>query len=183
MEKRGFLEKQGIVRNAIREDMLFFAVPAILVFFAGMVVSATLGRSGLVIILWGLVKRPIYLPQLSIYNILGLGLFAVGIAIQLVAYFTLRRFYSSTLIIREDHKLITHGIYSLIRHPIYFGVILAAIGIPISSSSPYGFFIMLALIPIFLIRIRFEERILIDEFGDAYQIYQGITRRLIPFIY
>jgi len=100
-----------------------------------------------------------------------------------VAVFTLRRCYSSTLMIRHDHQLITHGVYRYTRHPIYLGVIIAIMGIPVFVSSLYGLLTLSALIPIFIIRIRIEERMLSDEFGDAYRIYKETTRKLIPFIY
>jgi protein-S-isoprenylcysteine O-methyltransferase Ste14 len=47
----------------------------------------------------------------------------------------------------------------------------------------HGILIMLVLVPIFLIRIRMEERLLMEEFGDAYQAYQAATSKLVPFIY
>jgi protein-S-isoprenylcysteine O-methyltransferase Ste14 len=172
MVKRGFLERHGIVRNAIREDLLYFALPAVLVFFAGMMTSA-----------WNLVRQPGSLYMLSVQNIVGLALLIVGLTIALVAQITLRRFYSSTLVIREDHQLITHGIYRFTRHPVYLGVIIAIIGVPVYASSLYGLLLMSALIPIFLIRIRIEERMLTDEFGDAYRTYKEATSKLIPLIY
>jgi protein-S-isoprenylcysteine O-methyltransferase Ste14 len=42
---------------------------------------------------------------------------------------------------------------------------------------------MSALIPVFLLRIKIEERLLIEEFGDAYLMYKESTSKLIPFIY
>ena len=121
--------------------------------------------------------------MLSVQNIAGLTLFVVGLTIALVAQGTLRLFYSSTLVIREDHQLITRGIYRFTRHPIYLGVIMACIGVPVYASSLYGFLTMSVGIPIFLNRIRIEERLLTDEFGDAYRTYKEATSKLIPFIY
>jgi len=86
-------------------------------------------------------------------------------------------------VIREDHQLITHGIYRYTRHPVYLGVIMAILGLPIFASSLYGLLIMLVLIPIFLYRIGMEERLLTEEFGDAYRDYQETTSKLVPFIY
>ncbi len=171
MAKRGFLARHGIVRNAIREDMLYFALPAILVLCAGMGVSA-----------WDLVRQQGSLYMLSVQSIVGLALIVIGLTIELVAHFTLWRFYSSTLVIREDHQLITHGIYRFTRHPIYLGAIMVCIGVPVYASSPYGLLTMSALIPVFLNRIRIEERMLTDEFGDAYRTYTEATSKLIPFI-
>lgn len=183
MPKRSFLEREGIWRNAIKKDVLYFAIPALLVFTAGLVVSALDGFDGLVVKAWELGRQPENLYTLSTLNILGLALFVVGMTIAFVAVFTLRRSYSGTLVIREDHQLITHGIYRYTRHPVYLGVIMAILGLPIFASSLYGLLIMLVLIPIFLYRIGMEERLLTEEFGDAYRDYQETTSKLVPFIY
>jgi protein-S-isoprenylcysteine O-methyltransferase len=176
MTKHGFLKKHRIVRNAIREDVFYFAIPALLVFTAGLVVSGSA-------FLWNLVRQPRSVYLLSVPNLVGLALFVVGMTIALIAVFTLRRSYASTLVIMEDHQLITHGIYRFTRHPVYLGVIIAIIGMPVYASSLYGLLTMSALIPIFLNRIRMEERMLTDEFGDAYRTYKEATSKLIPFIY
>lgn len=183
MAKLGFLARHRIVRNAIREDLLYFALPAVIVFFAGLVVSAADGYDGLLSTIWVLVRQPENLFLLSIQNIVGLALAVIGFTIILVAVGTLRMSYSSTLVIREDHQLIMRGIYHYVRHPIYLGVIIVSIGPPVYTSSLYGLLIMSALIPVFLKRIRLEERMLTDEFGDGYRTYKEATSRLIPFIY
>ena len=162
--------------------MLFFAAPALIVFSAGLVVSAMDGYDRLVATIWDLVRQPASLYMFSVQNIAGLALIVVGLTTAIVAAVTLRRFYSSTLVTREDHQLITHGIYRFMRHPIYLGVIVACIGMPVYASSLYGLLTMSALIPIFLNRIRIEERMLTDEFGDAYRQYKKTTKKLIPFI-
>jgi protein-S-isoprenylcysteine O-methyltransferase Ste14 len=180
MPKRGFLSREGIVRNAIREDVLYFAIPALLVFTAGLVVSARDGYDGLVAKIWELVGQPENLYLLTVQNIVGLVLFVVGLTTALVAVITLRRSYASTLVRREDHQLITHGIYRFRRDPVYLGVMIAIIGVPVYASSLYG---LSALIPILLNRIRMEERILTEEFGDACRTYKMATSKLMPFIY
>jgi protein-S-isoprenylcysteine O-methyltransferase Ste14 len=173
MAKRGFLARHGIVRNAIREDMLYFALPGLLVFTAGLVVCGCdlVGRQG-----------NLYIG--SVQSIVGLALLIIGLIIMIVSQATLWRNYSSTVVIREGHQLITHGIYRFTRNPIYLGGIMAVcIGIPLYTSSLYGFLTMLILIPIILNRVRMEERILSEEFGDAFQKYKETTKKLIPFIY
>jgi len=171
------------MRKTIEKDLLYFALPAIVVFFAGLVVSGWDGYDGLVETIWDLVSRSRSLEELSVPNIIGLLLFVIGLAIALVAVRTLGRFYASTLVTREGHRLISHGIYHYMRHPIYFGVIMACFGVPAYAPSLNGFFVMSALIPIFLIRIRIEEAMLIEELGDAYRSYKEETKKLIPFVY
>ena len=184
MAKHGFLTKHGSVRNAIRKDVLFLGIPAILIFYAGLAVSARDGYDGLIETIWGLIRQPQNLSLLSLQNFIGLALFVTGFTHLLVAHFTLRRFYSSTLVIKEGHRLITHGINRFTRHPIYLGVLIICIGaVPVYASSLYGLLVMSALIPVFLVRIKIEESMLTEEFGDAYRIYKKNTRKLIPFIY
>jgi len=171
------------VRNAVKKDILFFGIPAFTVFLLGLIVSARDGNGGWARVIRELVKDPQKLRLLSMWNIAGLTLFVVGLTIAIVAQITLWRFYSGTLVIREDHQLITHGIYRFARHPIYFGVLIGIMGLPVITPSLYGFLVLSLLIPIILNRIRMEEELLTEEFGDAYRAYKETTRKLIPFIY
>jgi protein-S-isoprenylcysteine O-methyltransferase Ste14 len=175
MAKPSFNEKHQFTRNAIKEDLLQFALPALLIFTAGLFVTLIhilllLGNS-----------QPLF--TLSLLTLLGLALAITGYTIMFTAVATLRRYYSSSLVIREDHQLITHGIYRICRHPIYFGVLLVAIGLPLLIGSLLGMLIMFCLVPVVLNRIRLEERLLIEQFGDAYRTYSETTRKLIPYIY
>jgi protein-S-isoprenylcysteine O-methyltransferase Ste14 len=129
-----------------------------------------------------LVRQHGSLYVLSRQSIVGIALFAIGFTILLVGHITLWRFYSSALVIKEDHRLITHGVYRFTRHPIYLGTIMATIGLSVYASSLYGFIAMLAQFPIFLNRIRMEERLLTEEFGDEYLAYKEAVNKLIPFI-
>ncbi len=172
MAKRGFLKRHGIVRNAIRKDILYFFIPWITVlcieglFFA-----------------WDLVKQPQSLSSFQVESIFGLALSIIGFIVILVGQVTLWKNYSSFVVIHKDHQLITRGIYRFTRNPIYLGNILVFIGLPIYAASLYGFLTSLVLIPIFLNRIRMEEGLLTEEFGDAFRKYKETTKRLIPFIY
>jgi protein-S-isoprenylcysteine O-methyltransferase Ste14 len=133
--------------------------------------------------IWGLVKQPQTLSMFPVQSIIGLALFFIGLIIMLVGQTTLWRNYSGTVVIRENHQLITHGIYRFTRNPIYLGAIMAVIGLPVYAASLYGFLTSLVLIPITLNRIRLEEKLLTEEFQDAYQKYKETTKKLIPFIY
>jgi len=184
MAKRGFLAKHGIVRSAIRKDLLFFGLPALVVLLLGLIVSAQNGYDGMVETLFKVLLHPQDASQLSAAKVVGLVLMVTGFTIAFVAVYKLKRFYSSTLVTREDHRLVTHGIYRFVRHPIYLGVlVILVVAVPVYSSSLWGFLTMSLLIPIFLNRIRMEERLLVDHFGDAYRAYQASSRKVIPFLY
>jgi protein-S-isoprenylcysteine O-methyltransferase Ste14 len=108
-------------------------------------------------------------------SIIGLALIFVGFFFLLVGQITLWRYYSSTLVIREDHQLITHGIYRTTRTPMYLGGIMVVIGLPLYVLSANGFITSLFLIPIVLIRIKLEEKMLQEEFGADFRKYQETT--------
>ena len=183
MPKRGFLARHGIVRNAIRKDILQFAIPAIIIFFMELIFCAE-SLTGFWGTIWGLVKQPQNLSMFPLQSIIGLALFVIGLTIMIVGQVTLRRNYSGSVVIRVDHQLITHGIYRFTRNPIYLGLIMIFVtGFPVFAASMYGFLISLVLIPIILNRIRLEEELLTEEFQDAYQKYKETTKKLIPFIY
>ncbi len=171
------------MRKTIKKDILFFGVPALTVFLLGLIFSGRDGYDGLVGTIWYLIMHPENLRLLSVWNIAGLSLCIVGLSIAIVAAWTLKRFYSSTLVTREEHQLMTHGVYRLARHPLYFGVLIVILGVPVYPPSLYGFLILSLLIPIFLFRIKMEEEMLIEHFGDEYQTYRKTTKKLIPFLY
>jgi len=178
MKKTSFLEKHRLKRHEIKKDILYFGLPAIFVFSSGLVVSVFDGS--LKSMLDQVEQSPglLVLPPLSL---VGVGLFILGFSIMIVAQITLWKNYSATLVIREDHKLITQGIYKFCRHPIYLGVLIVASGISMFCTSVIGFLILLFLIPVFHVRIRMEENLLIEEFGDRYLAYQKRTRIWTPF--
>ena len=139
--------------------------------------------AGMGICAWDLVRRQESLYEFSTQNMVGLMLIVIGFVIILIAQITLWKYYSSTLVIKENHQLITHGIYRFVRHPIYLGNITLFLGIAVYVSSLYGFLTLLGLIPVFLVRIKMEERLLTEEFGDKHRTYKKNTRKLFPFIF
>lgn len=161
-----------IKRNAIRKDLRVFLLPWIFVMTLALVVT-----------IWEFNQGGASELKMTPLSILGILFITLGLPIVLVAHLTLWRFYSSTLIIRKDHKLIQHGIYKNIRHPIYSGTILAILAIPLFLSSLFGFATMALTIPLFLKRIKIEEKLLIDEFGAEYERYRETTKKLIPYFF
>ena len=84
---------------------------------------------------------------------------------------------------REEHQLVRDGPFARMRHPIYFAMLLLLIALSIGLGHIWG---LIAAIPLFvvgtLIRIREEERLLRQQFGDAYDSYARETPAFIPFI-
>jgi len=83
----------------------------------------------------------------------------------------------------KDHKLVTDGWFKYIRHPMYLGGFCQIIGGAFIFSSFYTLIFCIIIIPFFLLRIRIEEKMLLEEFGDEYEEYKKDTKKIIPFIY
>jgi protein-S-isoprenylcysteine O-methyltransferase Ste14 len=109
---------------------------------------------------------------------------AFGLGIRIWAAVTLGRFYTSTLMITESHKVVTNGPYALIRHPGYLGYLLLWVGFAVLSSNLIVVFLLpLMFVVVYLYRISVEERMLTKELGEDYAHYRERTHKLIPFIY
>ncbi|MFX0207127.1 MAG: methyltransferase family protein [Candidatus Hodarchaeota archaeon] len=157
--------------KTIRLDW-YFIIPATIAFF-----------SALIITWWDFVKIQEISYRMNLINITGLLLFVIGIVIRRIGKRTLGKYYTYGLRTLQNHELITHGIYKHVRHPISLAMFMYGTGIPLIFTSFYGFLIMLILIPLTLYRIRIEEKMLIEKFGDEYKEYMTRTKKIIPFIY
>jgi protein-S-isoprenylcysteine O-methyltransferase Ste14 len=114
---------------------------------------------------------------------LGVGLFAAGGALRIWPVFVLGRRFSGLVAIQPGHTLVTSGVYGVIRHPSYLGLLVNALGWGLAFRSGVGLLLTALMIPPLLARIRAEERLLRTQFGAAYGAYCARTSRLIPGFY
>lgn len=83
----------------------------------------------------------------------------------------------------DDHKLVTNGIYKLVRHPSYVGWFYWSLGTQVILANPLCFiFYIIASWLFFRERIYMEEIALLNFFGDEYLRYQQTTKTGLPFI-
>ena len=116
-------------------------------------------------------------------TVIALVLICAAILVNQVAIKTLGKFFDR-LTIKSDHQLVTDGIYSLIRHPIYTSYILLFLGFCLMLQSLWGSGLLLVICIIwFGSRIGIEEQMLEERFGEEYQSYSQQTKRLLPYVY
>lgn len=113
---------------------------------------------------------------------LGVVVFLLGLTLVAAAVRALGRSFSLRIEAAGEQRLVQSGPYRFIRHPLYLGLILAFFSGPITWQSAYGALVMLPIIPLLLLRIRHEERVMALIF-DGYAAYARGTKRLIPLIY
>ena len=96
----------------------------------------------------------------------------------------LGRNFSTRLVIREHHALVTTGVYRLIRHPMYASALLWGLGqaflLPNWVTGLAG---LLGFCILYFGRVRREEMFMLKTFDDEYRQYMMRTRRLVPYIY
>ncbi|QEY64190.1 isoprenylcysteine carboxylmethyltransferase family protein [Metapseudomonas lalkuanensis] len=133
---------------------------------------------------------PAYTDRLDVWTFggdglrwLGVFLFAVGGALRMWPVFVLGNRFSGLVAIQPGHELVTDGIYGMIRHPSYLGLMVASIGWALAFRSGVGLALVALTLPPLLARIQAEEALLRTEFGEEYEAYCARTSRLIPGLY
>lgn len=106
-----------------------------------------------------------------------------GLAIRWTAILSLGKAFSANVAIRESQTLYRGGLYRLVRHPSYSGLLLIFLAIAMHERNWLAAAVMLAPVAALLYRIHVEEAALHDAFGAQYAAYSKSTRRLIPGIY
>ena len=105
-------------------------------------------------------------------RILGFIIALFAAAILFIARYQIGSSFSVT---PQARALVTHGIYSKIRNPIYVFSALLLAGVFISFHFFWGLLLLLVLIPIQTIRAQQESKVLEEKFGDDYREYRKRT--------
>jgi protein-S-isoprenylcysteine O-methyltransferase Ste14 len=115
---------------------------------------------------------------------LGAAAFAAALWLFYRTHKDLGRNWSVTLEVREQHTLVTNGVYSRVRHPMYAAFWLWALAqaflLPNWIAGPAG---LVGFGALFFLRVGREEALMIETFGDEYRRYIARTARVLPGIY
>ena len=131
--------------------------------------------------LFGDMKIDVHNPAMWI----GLVFTVLGLFIRFLAECTAKQSFTHSLAYerKENHKLITFGVYKVIRHPGYFGMFVFAIGTQIYLRNPISTVVFASVLwKFFSDRILEEETALVAMYGQDYVEYRGKTKTWIPFI-
>ena len=122
-------------------------------------------------------------PRAVLMALSGCSLAVAGVAVVLRSRAELGSAWS--LVPRADRArgLVTTGPYRFVRHPIYLGLILVALGQSLAFGNRAALLVVvLAVVPTFVWRARAEEELLGGTFGARYARYRERTRMVVPFI-
>ena len=105
-----------------------------------------------------------------------------GLLFAVWARYTIGRNWSASVTVKQDHALITTGPYAWVRHPIYTGLLTALIGSAIALGLVRAFVAVVIAWAAISYKLRVEERVMLEQFGETYRAYCARVPRLIPFL-
>lgn len=124
------------------------------------------------------------LPRGWLVAIAGGLVLAGGAALRVWSIRVLAAHFRYELRVEREQRLVNRGPYRVLRHPSYLGLLLIVLGAALAYGSVLGMLVGGALTATFLVlRIRDEEQVLRDAYGEAYSAYSKRTWRLVPFVY
>jgi protein-S-isoprenylcysteine O-methyltransferase Ste14 len=145
--------------------------------FFGLACGALLLAPLLNLIPLGRVRHP------TLTGWVGIAIMLAGIALRVWANRVLGAYYTRTLRIVQEQRVVEEGPYRLVRHPGYLGIMLMWVGAALATVNGItGLVIVVGVLVVYGHRIRSEETMLIQAFGDQYRAYEAHTWRLIPFV-
>ncbi|TFE02042.1 methyltransferase family protein [Jeotgalibacillus salarius] len=140
--------------------------------------------------LMGMILLALFLQELRGTGIgevliwIGLTFFALGVFLRYWGILHLKAQFTRHVTIREGDQIVSTGPYRKLRHPLYTGLFFIGTGMTLFFTSVIATILgIIVLVFTLLIRIRYEEKLLISKFGPEYEQWMKHRFRLIPFIY
>jgi protein-S-isoprenylcysteine O-methyltransferase Ste14 len=121
-------------------------------------------------------------PVPPFVSLVGSVLVALGLFIDLLV-FKENSYGGSTVQTFEDQKVISTGPYALVRHPMYMGVLIMVIGVPLALDSWWGLAILALAVPVLAWRILDEEKLLEKDLLGYMDYEQKVHYRLVPYLW
>ena len=131
---------------------------------------------------WSPPMNDVLTPHNDLMRAIGAAVCVLGLFTCLWARHTLAGNWSSDVTFKQNHELIKTGPYRFVRHPIYTGLLLMSLGTALDLAR-VRFWLALPLWFIgFWIKLKQEEKVMLQHFPDAYPIYKKQAKALVPFV-
>lgn len=126
--------------------------------------------------------RENFIEHTNMVGTIGLSISIFGAIIACASRYTLGKNWSLSVQRKENHQLIHDGIYKIVRHPIYTGLLLLFIGNAIIVGDYRAIIAVLIVFVSLWLKLKKEEKLLIETFGIEYKEYKNQTKALIPYL-
>jgi protein-S-isoprenylcysteine O-methyltransferase Ste14 len=121
-------------------------------------------------------------PAGTLTGLVGIAITLAGLGFAIWARIHLGTNWSGQPVIRTDHTLVQSGPYCIVRNPIYTGILVACIGSTVVVGKFWALAVTILVLIVFIMKIRSEEKFLLEEFGESFSNYKQKVKALIPFI-
>lgn len=126
--------------------------------------------------------RENFVEHTNLVGTIGLSISIIGAIIACTSRFMLGKNWSLSVQKKEDHQLVQNGIYKIVRHPIYTGLLLLFIGNAIIVGDYRAIIAVIIVFVSFWLKLKKEEKLLTETFGNQYTEYKKRTKALIPYL-
>ena len=124
-----------------------------------------------------------FVPATAGWQEIGAAVTVAGVALAIWSRFYLGRNWSASVTVKRGHELIRSGPYSVVRHPIYSGFLLAILGTAIYQGEVKGLLALVLASVTWKIKSLHEEAFMVTEFGDQYAQYKRDVKSLVPWVW
>lgn len=128
--------------------------------------------------------KNLYTVENFFLKLIALIIYGLGLALRYWSLILLGENFSRDVEVSRDQVLVSKGSYKFIRHPLYLGLFLLTIAVPLFVGNIIVFFISIVVMFIAInARIKEEERFMGDALGDRYISWKNKRYKFLPFIY
>ncbi len=121
-------------------------------------------------------------PVPAAVSLVGDVLVAVGLGISMLVVIQ-NGYAASTITVESGQKLVSTGLYALVRHPMYTGTIIMMLGVPLALGSYWGLVFVIPGVLGLAVRIGDEEQLLKQELDGYSEYAQQVHYRLVPYVW
>jgi protein-S-isoprenylcysteine O-methyltransferase Ste14 len=123
------------------------------------------------------------IPDSPLTGITGIVLTIAGLVFSVWARFHLGKFWSGMVMVKVGHRIIKSGPYRMVRNPMYTGLLIAYVGATIAIGEVLAFVALGIGIAAVWVKIKAEEEILLEKFGEEYLQYKrDVKAAIIPWV-
>jgi protein-S-isoprenylcysteine O-methyltransferase Ste14 len=121
-------------------------------------------------------------PVPTAVSVIGDALVAIGLGIIMLVVIQ-NSYAASNITVEAGQKVISTGLYGLVRHPMYVGALIMMVGIPLALDSWWGLVILIPSVIGLVLRILDEEKMLKQELDGYSEYTQKVHYRLVPYVW
>ena len=122
------------------------------------------------------------LPHVALNAWAAAVLCVIGLTFAIWARVALGRNWSGMVTLKEGHELVERGPYRFVRHPIYTGIVTMFFATALAQGHLSGFVGTLLMFASFWIKLRDEEKLMLQQFPERYADYRRRAKCIIPFV-